>query len=35
VGWYAAGAGNKPKAIEIQLLVVSDVYRVALPLIMR
>jgi hypothetical protein len=35
VSWYAAGAGNKPKAIEIQLLVVSDVYRVALPLIMR
>jgi hypothetical protein len=33
--WYAAGAGNKPKPIEVQLIVVSDVWRVYLPMIAR
>ncbi len=35
VSWYAAGAGNKPKSIDLQMIVVSDVHRVALPLITR
>jgi hypothetical protein len=33
--WYAVGAGNKPKVIDLQMIVVSDVHRVYLPLIMR
>jgi hypothetical protein len=33
--WYAAGASNTPRSIVVQLVVVSEVYRVALPLIMR
>jgi hypothetical protein len=33
--WYAAGASNKPKPIEVQLIVLSDVRRVYLPLIAR
>ena len=35
VSWYAAGAGNKPRAIDVQLRVVSDVHRAYLPAIMR
>jgi hypothetical protein len=33
--WYAAGAGNKPKTIDLQMIVVSDVYRTYLPAITR
>jgi hypothetical protein len=35
VSWYAAGAGNKPKPIDLQMVVISDVYHTSLPLIMR
>jgi hypothetical protein len=35
VSWYAAGAGNNPRTVGVQLVVVSDVHRVALPLIVR
>ena len=35
VSWYAAGAGNKPKAINLQMIVVNDIHRVYLPLITR
>ena len=35
VNWYAAGAGNNPKSIDLQMIVVGDVQRVWLPLITR
>jgi len=35
VSWYAAGVGNKSKPIDLQIIVVSDVHRVLLPLITR
>ncbi|NTU63244.1 MAG: hypothetical protein HGB05_07535 [Chloroflexi bacterium] len=35
VNWYAAGAGNTPRTIGVQMIVVSDVYRVYLPSITR
>jgi len=35
VNWYAAGAGNNPKSIDLQMIVVGDVHRVYLPLITR
>ena len=35
VNWYAVEAGNKPKSIDLQMLVVSQVSRVFLPVVMR
>lgn len=35
VSWFAAGAGNNPRSIDLHMIVVSDVYRVHLPLIAR
>jgi hypothetical protein len=35
VSWFAAGAGNNPRSIGLQMIVVSDVYRTYLPLIAR
>ena len=35
VNWYAAGAGNNPRSVGLQMIVVSDVYRTYLPSIMR
>jgi hypothetical protein len=33
--WYADGAANKPKTIDLQMIVTGDEYRVHLPLITR
>jgi hypothetical protein len=33
--WYAAGAGNNPRSISLQMIVVGDVYRTYLPAIVR
>ncbi len=35
VNWYAAGAGNNPRSIGLNMIVVSDVYRTYLPAIVR
>ncbi len=35
VSWYAAGAGNTPRTIGVQLIVISDVTRIFLPRITR
>ncbi|HTP06626.1 MAG TPA: hypothetical protein VMP08_00130 [Anaerolineae bacterium] len=35
VNWYAAGAGNNPRSIGLQMIVVSNVYRIYLPVIGR
>jgi len=35
VSWYASGVGSKLRSIDVRLLVVSDVQRVALPLLAR
>ncbi len=33
VGWYAAGAGNNPRTVGVQLIVVSETQRVFLPVV--
>jgi hypothetical protein len=35
VSWYAAGAGNNPRSVGLNMIVVSDVYRTHLPTILR
>jgi hypothetical protein len=35
VDWYAAGAGNNPRSIGLQMIVVSEVQRIYLPAITR
>lgn len=35
VDWYAAGAGNHPRTIRLQMIVISDVSRIFLPLLTR
>lgn len=35
VSWYAAGAGNNPRSVGLQLSVVSEVQRVFLPVVAR
>jgi hypothetical protein len=35
VNWYAAGAGNRPRVVDLQMIVVSDVHWTYLPTVLR